>query len=233
MHTKTLVVGQEVRVKGTICYGPGKVVEVTPEGVVVQDGYRGLLRFDKDGKCGEGNDRFECLPILDVKTLVVGQNVELSSGISGIIAKVVEVTPTGGILQKDNFNNPPDMIRFDANGTAIDSRDIGCTDYDGIPGTHEGGPWVIEELYTLARATALREQAEQDYREKVLPFVTWWKSATYEERLVVATKYYDHLSPRWKSDCKPLSPEAVAKVSDILSKYYWGELRKEWESTFP
>jgi hypothetical protein len=50
MDTKTLVVGQEVHlISGIYDYGKGKVVEITPLGVVVQAD-AGVLRFDNNGK---------------------------------------------------------------------------------------------------------------------------------------------------------------------------------------
>jgi len=51
MDTKTLVVGQEVSMSsnaGFYDHGTGKVVEVTPSGVVVQQG-QALHYFDKNG----------------------------------------------------------------------------------------------------------------------------------------------------------------------------------------
>jgi len=50
MNTKTLMVGQDVYMfcGHYSCYS--KVVEVTPEGVVVRNTTGGLLRFDSNGK---------------------------------------------------------------------------------------------------------------------------------------------------------------------------------------
>ena len=73
------VVGQEVRVKSSTYFEFGRVVEVKPEGVVVQAPGKGLLLFDNEGK--HCRDKFECLPLLDIKTLVVGQEVWLRSGV--------------------------------------------------------------------------------------------------------------------------------------------------------
>jgi hypothetical protein len=51
MDTKTLVVGQEVHIiSGIYDCGKGTVVEVTPEGVVVQANTQRVLRFDNNGK---------------------------------------------------------------------------------------------------------------------------------------------------------------------------------------
>ncbi len=148
MDTKTLVVGQEVRVKGTVCYGPGKVVEVTPQGVVVQAKLmigglweEPLLRFDKDGKDGE--DRFDCLPIFDIKTLVVGQELWMGSGCYSTYGRVVKVTSKGLEVQEGSYQadgtykgwRPYPLMHFDSEGNGPDSE-----------GTHECGPWYIYEI---------------------------------------------------------------------------------------
>lgn len=102
---------------------------------------------------------------MDIKTLVVGQEVWMKSGPyyarKGMVVKVtdwcVEVElplPEGPIGSKH-------AIRFDTNGKACDSTDI----YDGnmwggpdpnIPGTHEFGPWEltdVEVASTVVRKT--------------------------------------------------------------------------------
>jgi hypothetical protein len=85
---------------------------------------------------------------MDIKTLVVGQDVYMVSGIYGNKGKVVEVTPSSVTVQLALAQGPidePTLIRFDTNGKACDSSDI----YNGnmwggpgptIPGTHEFGP---------------------------------------------------------------------------------------------
>ena len=89
---------------------------------------------------------------MDTKTLVVGQDVYMVSGIYGVTGKVVEVTASGVIVKLDLAQGPinePTLIRFDTNGKACDSSDI----YNGnmwgadprIPGTHECGPWELAE----------------------------------------------------------------------------------------
>jgi hypothetical protein len=66
---------------------------------------------------------------MDTKKLVVGQEVELISGIYCKKGKVFEVTPSGVIVQLALFEGPvrpegPELIRFHANGKACDSSDI-------------------------------------------------------------------------------------------------------------
>ena len=67
MDTKTLVVGQEVYLISEVYMCRGKVVEVTPEGVIVQATVQSnltrkgdLLRFDKDGKGRDEEGTHEC-----------------------------------------------------------------------------------------------------------------------------------------------------------------------------
>jgi hypothetical protein len=78
---------------------------------------------------------------MDIRTLKVGQEVRLIIGPYGRKAKVVEVTPSGVIVQNAIFEGPvtpegPERMRFDTNGKACDSRDIytGFMDCNGIPG---------------------------------------------------------------------------------------------------
>jgi hypothetical protein len=68
---------------------------------------------------------------VDTKTLVVGQDVFMRSGEVGDWGKVVEVTPTGVIVQSDP-NYGDQLIRFDKNGIACDSSDIDVDGYKGI-----------------------------------------------------------------------------------------------------
>lgn len=111
MDTKTLVVGQHVRMFSSGCYGcEGEVVKVTPNGVDVQtpdgnytmDGK--LLHFDANGVSYEGVF-VGCGPWyigdmpLDTKTLVVGQDVFMTSGCYLDWGKVTEVTPNGVCVQ--------------------------------------------------------------------------------------------------------------------------------------
>jgi hypothetical protein len=82
---------------------------------------------------------------MDTKTLVVGQDVFMRSGQVGNWAKVVEVTPTGVIVESDPVYGS-ELIRFDENGAACDSSDL-CND-KGIRGgltipIMGSGPWKL------------------------------------------------------------------------------------------
>jgi hypothetical protein len=68
---------------------------------------------------------------MDTTKLVVGQDVFMRSGEVGDWAKVVNVTPTGVIVQSDPAYGD-ELIRFDNNGTAVDSSDIGLDEYKDI-----------------------------------------------------------------------------------------------------
>jgi hypothetical protein len=140
MDTKTLVVGQEVRVivphKYTLVHG--KVAKVSPDGVeVLTDSlpyptdmvFGKLMQFDNNGrgKSGYENDKFECAPVLDTQKLIVGQKVSMSSGVYGCEGRVVKVTPDGVEVQTDHAG----LLRFDNGGKGLDW------------GTHECGPWYL------------------------------------------------------------------------------------------
>ena len=68
---------------------------------------------------------------MDTRKLVVGQDVFMRSGGYGDWGKVVEVTPTGVIVQSDPCYGAQ-LIRFDKNGTACDSSDIDIHRYKNI-----------------------------------------------------------------------------------------------------
>ena len=87
---------------------------------------------------------------MDMKTLVVGQKVVMQSGIygrEGIVVKVTESCVEVELLRSLGPAGAKNFMRFDTNGRACDSRDINDEnmDFDGIPGTIEGGPWELED----------------------------------------------------------------------------------------
>lgn len=164
VDTKTLVVGQEVRVvvpqKFTLVHG--KVVKVTPDGVevlteslqaigrseyiringvlvpnVADMVFGKLMTFDSNGKGKSGYEpyEFECAPVLDTQKLVVGQEVSMSSGVYGCEGEVVKVTPNGVEVQ----TNHAGFLRFDNKGKGLDW------------GTHECGPWYIDDMPFTAK----------------------------------------------------------------------------------
>src|ERR1700741_1738567 len=68
---------------------------------------------------------------MDIKKLVVGQNVFMRSGPYGDWGVVVEVTPLGAIVQSDPCYGD-ELIRFDKDGTASDSSDVDVDRYKDI-----------------------------------------------------------------------------------------------------
>jgi hypothetical protein len=68
---------------------------------------------------------------MDTRKLVVGHDVFMRSGGYGDWGKVVEVTPTGVIVQSDPCYGD-ELIRFDKHGTACDSSDIDIDRYKDI-----------------------------------------------------------------------------------------------------
>jgi hypothetical protein len=82
---------------------------------------------------------------MDTTKLVVGEDVFMRSGKVGNWAKVVEVTPTGVIVESDPVYGS-ELIRFDERGTACDSSDL-CND-KGVRGGSTipimgSGPWKL------------------------------------------------------------------------------------------
>lgn len=49
-------------------------------------------------------------------------------------------------------------------------------------------------------------------------FIAWWKSATYEQRLVVVKRWYDILLPHIRAERAPA--EDVASIADISSDWH-------------
>lgn len=89
---------------------------------------------------------------MDTKTLAVGSVVFMLSGRVGNWATVVEVTPTGVIVESDPAYGS-ELIRFDENGVACDSSDL-CND-KGIRGGSTipimgSGPWKLYYNYADA-----------------------------------------------------------------------------------
>jgi hypothetical protein len=86
---------------------------------------------------------------MDTKTLVVGQKVLMRSGPlygrEGVVTKITERCVEVELLRSLGPAGVKNFMRFDINGKACDSRDINDEnmDFDGIPGTLEGGPWEL------------------------------------------------------------------------------------------
>jgi hypothetical protein len=101
-------------------------------------------------------------PVVDTRTLVVGQDVYMSSGCYWNEGKVVKVTPSGVDVQTVyEFNK--ELLHFDANGrsyvTALPPS-YRSTAHPASPwrwdgnGTYECGPWYIDGEMTFAERTA-------------------------------------------------------------------------------
>jgi hypothetical protein len=174
--------------------------------------------------------------MMDTKTLVVGQDVYINSGCYGNKGKVAKVTPSGvdvqtGVMQNDGTWNAHELLHFDDKGRSYVTELPSSYDSTAHPlspwgwdgnGTYECGPWYIDDM-PFAERTALFEKARQEYLNH--PFIAWWKSATYEQRLVVVKKYYDHLYPHVRSEMIPA--EDVASTADISSNLYCQALASE------
>ncbi len=75
---------------------------------------------------------------MDTKTLVVGQEVYMHSGVYGIKGRVVRVAPTGVEVQtvmQSNITALGELLRFDNEGKQCDGS-----------GTFECGPWELDEI---------------------------------------------------------------------------------------
>lgn len=88
---------------------------------------------------------------MDTKTLVVGQKVWMESGPyerEGVVSKITERCVEVELLRSLGPAGAKNFMRFDINGKALDSRDINDEnmDFDGIPGTLEGGHWELEVI---------------------------------------------------------------------------------------
>ena len=97
---------------------------------------------------------------MDTKTLVVGQEVYILSGVYYKKGKVVKVTPSGvevqtGVMQIDGTWNAHELFQFDIYGKGCDGHK-----------THECGPWEIDDEMPVAERTALWEQTAREYEAK-------------------------------------------------------------------
>jgi hypothetical protein len=130
MDTTKLVVGQNVSLVGAAWSLRGKVVRFTPEGVEVYVKKLGTYLFDNEGRGSDEGCPLVLKAVIDMKTLVVGQNVSMSSGCYRQFGKVAKVTPEGVEVQVHPGGG---IARFDNEG-------------EGRPGnsTFECGLWYID-----------------------------------------------------------------------------------------
>jgi hypothetical protein len=156
---------------------------------------------------------------MDTKKLVVGQDVCLYAGVYGLDGTVVEVAEWGVYVKTDGSISrriPSHLLRFDKEGKLIED-----VPWYLSPLPAEGGTWCISPLPEGQQAR--REQTKREHQ----PFIVWWKSATYEQRLALVMKYYTtRLAPPLRANFAPA--EDVAKISDIsLDSFLMTELAKE------
>jgi hypothetical protein len=88
---------------------------------------------------------------VDTKTLVVGQDVRMVSGVYCQMGEVVNVTPTGVDVEVGGPGGEID--HFNANGKGCDGN-----------GTYECGPWDLDDA-PFEVGTVESEQA-RDWRER-------------------------------------------------------------------
>jgi hypothetical protein len=155
---------------------------------------------------------------MDTKTLMVGQDVNLIAGCYGLDGRVVRIMWSHAIwkffgLERRVYVQPyrelhdrlppwqksdyfcARLLRFDNEGKECGGNPL-----------FEGGPWYIDRVSTE------REQAGQKHQL----FIEWWKRATYEQRLVLVTKYYTtRLAPPLRANFAPA--EDIARIADISS----------------
>ena len=144
------------------------------------------IHFDNRGKARYGDGTRECGPYyidegmnrevvkqtLDPSQLRVGRSIRLCSGSYGCEAKVLEITPTGIIVEQPQY--PGKKFRLNAQGVAVDSRDLGWNDsriYNDalpIPGTFENGPWMLEGSEAEKRTHVISDEM-MDYIKSLGP----------------------------------------------------------------
>jgi hypothetical protein len=105
-------------------------------------------------------------PVMDTKTLVVGQDVYMVSGCYWNEGKVVKVTPSGAGV---DVQTAYELLHFDENGRSYVTELPSSYDSTAHPmspwrwggnGTYECGPWYIDDMpfaERTAERTALRE----------------------------------------------------------------------------
>lgn len=86
---------------------------------------------------------------MDVKTLTVGQDVYILSGVYYKKGKVVKVTPSGV-----EVHDGDELFQFDIYGKGCDGHK-----------TYECGPWEIDDEMPVAERTALWEPAAKQRRK--------------------------------------------------------------------
>ena len=123
--------------------------------------------------------------MMGTKTLVVGQDVYMLSGVYVCKGKVVKVTPSG----VDVHTTDQGLLRFDSAGKGNDD------------GTYECGPWYIDDM-PFAERTALFDEAERKFLK--------WRSMDCEHG-ASGTHYYIEKCPICGCDNPNYNPTAAKK----------------------
>jgi hypothetical protein len=144
---------------------------------------------------------------MDTTKLAVGQDINLDTGTTNFSGKVVKTIESSVYVQ---IGGSGEHIRFD-NGVQF-----------GVDPMSEIGPLVIDEVPFAERKQTIRERRARDYQ----PFITWWKTASYDQRLALVTKYY---ATRAALSLEPLAAaETIAKFDDVSGIWiFLEELAKE------
>jgi hypothetical protein len=112
---------------------------------------------------------------MDTKKLVVGQEVELVSGVYGTSGKVVKITPDEVVVETPTYPGwPSKIVHLDKNGRSFTPKSElpdwytpGCR-WDGS-GTYENGPWELSKVKPLENPSstqARRKRLEEEEEEK-------------------------------------------------------------------
>jgi len=160
-----------------------------------------------------------------MKTLQVGQKVLMVSGPyerEGIVIKLTERCVEVELLFTIGPAGAKNFMRFDTNGKALDSRDINDEnmDFDGIPGTLEGGYWELIEPDTIVKRTqrgytldtkvapTLKEDfnASPFWRE----FADLWRESKHPRKIV-----YFNMEWRLAVECTPTPTGHILVLSVV------------------
>ena len=114
---------------------------------------------------------------MDIKTLVVGQEVDIASGPYSLTGEVVRITPEGVEVQatmRGCLTRIGDLLHFDKDGRSYITKSL--SDPTAVPGspwawdgngTFEAGPWYIEGPISkeeIARRREIRERNDRQQR---------------------------------------------------------------------
>jgi hypothetical protein len=90
----------------------------------------------------------------------------------------------------------------------------------------EIGPMEVDEVPFAERKQTIREHRAREYQ----PFIAWWKSAPYEQRLALVTKCFATLAPPLRPISivgSQVSVETIANADISLDSFLMTALAKE------